>query len=170
MQGDARLRIYLADHFAATALAGDLAARSLRSNRGSDLEAWLRSFLDENDRQRSLMLDAMRRVGATRNPLKDLAARVAERLGRLKLNGQLRGYSPLSRLVEIETLLGTIAGCRSLWIALGAVRDPRWVALPFGDAARRLGDLSDELERIVGEAASEAFGGSSTGERRSDAP
>jgi hypothetical protein len=165
MQGDARLRIYLADHFAATALAGDLALRSLRRNRGSNLEAWLRSFLDENDRQRSLMLDAMRRVGAARNPVKDLAARTAERLGRLKPNGQLRGYSPLSRLVEIEALLGTIAGCRSLWVALDAVGDPRWDSLPFGEAARRLEDLGGELERLVGGAAIEAFGGSSTGER-----
>ena len=33
---------------------------------------------------------------------KDGAAWVAEKLGRLKTNGQLTGYSPLSRLVELE--------------------------------------------------------------------
>ena len=165
MPGDARLRIHLSDHFAATAFANELALRSLRHNRGSEFEPWLRSFLDENDRQRSLLLDAMRRVGAAANPLKALAARIAERLGRLKLNGQLRGYSPLSRLVEMEALLGAIAGSRSLWIALDAVDDPRWAGLPFGEAARRLLDLGAELERLVGDAAIEAFAVTSAGER-----
>jgi hypothetical protein len=36
----------------------------------------------------------------------------------LKLNGQLRGYSPLSRLDELELLQIGVAGKRRLWRAL----------------------------------------------------
>jgi hypothetical protein len=36
----------------------------------------------------------------------------------LKLNGQLAGYSPLSRLVELESLYLGITGKRELWRAL----------------------------------------------------
>ena len=39
-------------------------------------------------------------------------------MGRLKLNGQLTGSSPLSRLIEIEGLLAGINGKLSLWCAL----------------------------------------------------
>ena len=47
--------------------------------------------------------------------------------GRLKLNGEIRGYSPLSRLVELEGLETGVAGKRALWQALSSVfhGDPR---------------------------------------------
>ena len=48
---------------------------------------------------------------------------MAEKLGRLKPNGQILGYSPLSRLVELETLALGITGKRSLWEALLGVAD-----------------------------------------------
>jgi hypothetical protein len=40
------------------------------------------------------------------------------KLGRLKLNGQLRGYSPLSRLLELEGLGMGITGKLGLWKSL----------------------------------------------------
>jgi hypothetical protein len=43
---------------------------------------------------------------------------VGEKLGRLKLNGQLTGYSPLSRLVELDGLSLTIEARRLMWEAL----------------------------------------------------
>jgi hypothetical protein len=45
---------------------------------------------------------------------------MAERLGRLKLNGRLFTRSPLSRIVELETLLVGIRGKEALWTALRA--------------------------------------------------
>jgi hypothetical protein len=44
--------------------------------------------------------------------VKNIAAWGIEKVGRLKLNGQLTGYSPLSRVVELEGLLAGIAGKR----------------------------------------------------------
>ena len=42
----------------------------------------------------------------------------AEKVGRLKPNDQLRGYTPLARLLELEGLLGGIHGKQALWRAL----------------------------------------------------
>jgi hypothetical protein len=41
-----------------------------------------------------------------------------EKLGRLKLNGEIRDRSPLSPLVELEGMSLGIEGKRSLWVAL----------------------------------------------------
>jgi hypothetical protein len=44
----------------------------------------------------------------------------ARESGRLKLNGELTRYSPLSRLLELEDLTAGIEGKRALWLALEA--------------------------------------------------
>ena len=41
-----------------------------------------------------------------------------EKVGRLKPNGQIRGYSPLSRFLELETLSVGISGKLALWRSL----------------------------------------------------
>ncbi len=60
----------------------------------------------------------MDRLGVAQGRLKPLAAVFGERLGRLKLNGRLWGYSPLSRLDELELLQIGVVGKRMLWRAL----------------------------------------------------
>ena len=44
--------------------------------------------------------------------------RVAERVGRLKLNGRLFERSPLSSVIELETLVVGVRGKEALWMAL----------------------------------------------------
>ena len=46
-----------------------------------------------------------------------------EKVGRLKPNAQLRGYSPLSPLVELEGLLIGIQGKLAMWSVLAEVAD-----------------------------------------------
>src|SRR5436190_23563809 len=60
----------------------------------------------------------MQRVGATRSRAKVPAAVAAERLGRLKPNGSITSYSPLSRFVELEFLVMGITGKIQLWETL----------------------------------------------------
>ena len=55
------------------------------------------------------------------SPAKPAGAWLLEKAGRLKLNGQLRGPSPLSPLVELEGLEAGVSGKRSLWQVLGRV-------------------------------------------------
>ena len=69
----------------------------------------------------------------------------AEKLGRLKPNAQLRGYSPLSPLVELEGLLVGIQGKLSMWRALAEVADALGLepARLQGLAARALSQQAD---------------------------
>ena len=62
----------------------------------------------------------MRSLGVERDGMKDALARIGERLGRLKPNGRLRERSPLSDVLELETLLVGITGKRALWLSLRA--------------------------------------------------
>jgi hypothetical protein len=61
----------------------------------------------------------LRALDVDRSPAKPAGAWLLEKVSRLKLNGQLRGYSPLSRLLELEGLEMGITGKRSLWQVLG---------------------------------------------------
>jgi broad specificity phosphatase PhoE len=89
----------------------------------------------------------MTAVDAPRSPLKPLLSRAAERAGRLKLNGRIRSYSPLSRLLELEALVGGVTVKRALWRALGQSADPRLRAFDFGDLERRAEGQLELLER-----------------------
>lgn len=60
----------------------------------------------------------MAHLDISRDRVKPLLARLGERLGRLKLNGRLTGYSPLSRVLELEILSSMIGGKLQLWNAL----------------------------------------------------
>jgi hypothetical protein len=72
----------------------------------------------EIEADRETLVRLMDRLGVSRNPVKPVLAIAAERLGRLKLNGRLRGYSPLSRILELEVLAAGIGGKMQLWNAL----------------------------------------------------
>ncbi len=123
MTNEKLLAIYLNDHLAGATVGVELARRTLAANDGTELGATLRELLAEIEEDRDTLVRLMRSVGAARSRVKTAAAWGAEKAGRLKLNGQLRGYSPLSRLVELEGLATGIEGKRALWLALGAVRD-----------------------------------------------
>ena len=109
------LAIYLNDHLAGAALGTELAKRSLRSNRGTPLGAFLQGFLAEVEDDRRSLERVMDALGVKKSPFKRPVAIAAERLGRLKLNGQVTGYSPLSRVLELEGLAMGVEAKLSLW-------------------------------------------------------
>ena len=82
--------------------------------------------------------------------------RMAERVGRLKLNGKLVSRSPLSSVIELETLVVGVRGKEALWTALQragvSLEDIDLEAL--ADSARAQGV---ELETLRLDAATEAF-------------
>jgi hypothetical protein len=138
------LAIYLNDHLAGSTVGLELARRAARSNRGSGYGIFLDELAEDIRSDRESLLEIMRslRVGVDR--VKVSAAWAAEKLGRLKLNGQLLGYSPLSRLVELEALTLGVTGKLALWRALDQVQPGR----PELSKAR-LDDLIARAERQV---------------------
>jgi hypothetical protein len=116
---DRLLAIYLNDHLAGAALGVELARRLRSSNRGNpEMGEALARICGEIEADRETLIRLMERLGVDRKPIKPALAKAAERLGRLKLNGQLRGYSPLSRVLELEVLASGIGGKMQLWNAL----------------------------------------------------
>lgn len=113
------LAIYLNDHLAGAALGVEL-ARRLRSSNDGDPEFGepLARICGEIEADRETLVRLTDRLQIKRDPLKPALARLAERLGRLKPNGHLRGYSPLSRVLELEVLASGIGGKMQLWNAL----------------------------------------------------
>ncbi len=113
------LGIYLNDHLAG-ATAGVGRARMARdANRGTEFAAPLARVCGEIEEDRATLERLIDDLGVGRSKLKPALAWVGERIGRAKPNGQLRGYSPLGRVVDLEILLLGISGKHRLWILLG---------------------------------------------------
>ena len=112
------LRIYCNDHLAGAAGGLALARRCRDSNRGTSVGADLIWVADELAEDRASLLAIMRDLQIPPDLVKQAGVAVLERVGRLKLNGQLSGYSDLSRLLELEALAVGIAAKRDLWVSL----------------------------------------------------
>ena len=113
------LAIYLNDHLAGATVGVELARRLRGSNEGDpEFGPVLTEICADIEADRETLKRVMDRLGVDQGKLKPLAAILGERVGRLKPNGQLRGYSPLSRLDELELLQIGVVGKRRLWRAL----------------------------------------------------
>ena len=117
------LAIYLNDHLAGAIGGSELAKRTAQNNEGTEFGPPLEQLATDIDEDRKALESLMERLGIRKDVLKDAAAWMAEKVGRLKLNGQLTGYSELSRLVELEGLALGVEGKMSLWRNLGEVID-----------------------------------------------
>ena len=148
MGGD-RLAVYLQDHLAGAVLGTELARRAARENRGSEFGRALGALASEIDEDRRTLERVLAAAGVSRPQAKRAFAWTLEKVGRLKLNGQLRGYSPLSRLLELEGLAIGITAKRALWVSLGqlAAEDSRLAGFDFGALAERAQRQLAEVER-----------------------
>ena len=140
------LRIYLNDHFAGATVGYELAKRTYSNNQSGALGTFLRRLITELELDKSTLEEVMRAVVAKRDSVKAGAGWMAEKVGRLKLNGQLRGYSDLSRVVELEGLAIGIEGKLRLWASLDELNDPRLESIDLQTAKARARSQLDELE------------------------
>lgn len=144
-----RLAIYLNDHLAGTTAGVELAKRLRGSNQGDpEFGPPLAEVCAEVEADRETLIAIMERLGVGQGRLKPALAVVGERLGRLKLNGQLRGYSPLSRLDEIEVLQIGVAGKRRLWAALAHTHAAELASFDLAALIERATAQLDRLEAL----------------------
>ncbi len=117
------LGIYLNDHYAGSTSGIELFRRAAAHHRGSAVGDILDRLVAEIAEDRRALLEMMTALGVGVRQYKVAGAWVVEKVGRLKLNGRLLQRSPLSDLVEFETMLlgveGKIAGWRTLRVAAG---------------------------------------------------
>ncbi|HVL98238.1 MAG TPA: hypothetical protein VM324_02990 [Egibacteraceae bacterium] len=153
------LRIYLNDHLAGATAGVRLARRSLRSNRGTPLGAFLGQLVDEVEEDRAALERLIAAFAFPRGRVKVAAAVAAEWIGRGKLNGRLIGYSDLSRVLELEGLYLGAEGKRRLWLNLQRIAESH-DAIAALDLDRLIARASSQLERLEhhrSEAAARAF-------------
>lgn len=152
------LAIYLNDHLAGATVGVELARRLQASNEDDrEFGPALAEICTEVEDDREALKSAMDRLGIGRSKLKPVAAVLGERLGRLKPNGQLRGYSPLSRLDELELLQVGVAGKRRLWRALEHTHADDLSGFELGALAERATGQLRRLEALHLKAASLAL-------------
>ncbi|HSJ46345.1 MAG TPA: hypothetical protein VK923_16840 [Euzebyales bacterium] len=155
------LGIYLNDHLMGSVGGSELARRCLSNNRETPLGTFLALLLEEILEDRRTLEDVMARLDMSVDWRKVVVASVGERVARLKLNGQLFGYSDLSRVIELEALCAGVALKRRLWHSLQKIRDrdPRIVDIDFAQLADRASSQLEGLERHRLEAVERAFVG-----------
>ena len=139
------IAIYLNDHLAGATGVRELARRSASSNRGSRYGPFLEQLAREIDEDRNSLLEIMRALDVGSDPLKLLGGWWVEKLGRLKLNGHLLGYSPLSRVVELEAIELGVNGKLCLWRTLEMLAPS-----DRSEIGRRLSDF--DFKRLIGRA------------------
>jgi uncharacterized protein (UPF0548 family) len=110
--------IYLNDHLALLVGGRELAKRVLAQAKDDELRAFLRDVVPELESGEREVVRLLATVGAKPSPLKRWGAWAGEKAGRLKLNGNPTGYSPLTRLVELEGVRFVLEAERALWRAL----------------------------------------------------
>jgi hypothetical protein len=139
------LGIYLNDHLAGSTTGIELVRRACNANQGTELGRFLAELTMEIESDRRTLQRIMDDLGIRRDPAKVAGGWLLEKAGRLKLNGQLRGYSPLSRLVELEGLALGVTGKLAVWKALRLIADTE----PALDAAEldRLIDSAEQQQR-----------------------
>jgi hypothetical protein len=153
------LPIYLNDHLTGATLGFELAKRTVSENEGTPFGDFLRELEAEIAEDRQSLLRLMRDLGVAPSRFKAALGWAAEKAGRLKLNGEVRTYSPLSRLLELEGLASGIDAKLALWLALQEIRDvdERLAAAPLDELAQRARSQRDRLEPFRLEAARTAF-------------
>jgi hypothetical protein len=153
------LPIYLNDHLAGATAGVEIARRAASENEGRPLGERLATLAREIDEDRDALKAIMDALGVRADVLKTAAAWAGEKAGRLKLNGQIRGYSPLSPLVEIEALLLGVNGKVSVWRTLQelAPHEPRLDADRLAELEARAVRQRDELDELRREAGAAAL-------------
>lgn len=158
MANDKYLHIYLSDHLAGSSVGIEIAKRAAKSNAGNDIGHHLRAALVVIEEDRATLEQVMDLVGAPKQRWKLAAAWVGEKVGRLKLNGEITTYSPLSRLVELEAVSLGIRGKRAMWQSLREIRDPRLASIDFDNLIARADEQYKGIELQRRKASVMAFG------------
>jgi hypothetical protein len=152
-----RLSTYLNDHYAASVGAVELARRSAGANRGTALGKALGRLAVEIEEDRSSLRAIMDELSVGIDPTKVAGAWLAEKFGRLKLNGSLISYSPLSRLEELEILALGVEGKLRLWRTLARRTDGGPKGANLRALLARARSQLERLEQYRMDAVDEAF-------------
>lgn len=146
--------VYLNDHLTGATAGSELAGRLASTFHGTPHGPPLAQLARDIDADRATLLSVMERLDVPVNHLKVAAGWVGEKAGRLKPNGRLLRHSPLSDVVELETMTLGVRGKIEGWQTLGSVAafDDRLDAAEFDrlvERAERQLELLNGIRRDV---------------------
>jgi hypothetical protein len=153
------LEIYLDDHWAAAGAGVALVRRVARSNASTQWALRLESLADDIDADERVLTLVRSELGIDGGRWKRRLVMAGEVVGRLKLNGRIVSYSPLSRVLEFEGIIAGVTAKRHLWVALSRALGPQaeGSAVDFAEMERRARDQLTVLDALHMEAVAVAF-------------
>lgn len=153
------LETYLQDHRAGAEFGSDLARRLADENLETPHEDFFVGLAAEIEQDVETLEGIMERFGVSKALLKTAGAKIGEKVSRLKPNNELTQYSPLSRVLELETLRAGVQGKLALWDSLSQVapHDERLGVEEVAGLVERAERQLEGLREHHGMAAREAF-------------
>ncbi len=117
------LASYLSDHLAGATAGVELARRIAYARRHCSDGMQLRQLAGEIAADRAALIEFMHQLHVPVRRVKVLAGWFGEKAGRLKPNGTLFSRSPLSTLIELETMRLGVEGKAAVWRSLREVAE-----------------------------------------------
>jgi hypothetical protein len=113
-----RLGTYLQDHYAGSSAGIELFRRAAHQQSDPVARTELTAMVEEVENDRATLERFLAAANTKPDPVKNAGAWVAEKLSRLKPNGELLHRSPLSDVVELEALRLAVEGKAAGWRVL----------------------------------------------------
>lgn len=157
VDSDHLFAVYLGDHRGGAAAGVELVRRMREQNRNTAFASDLASLHADILEDRDALEDIADRLGMPSAFAKRTLATATTKLGQLKPSGRVRRYSPVSRVLELESLLAGVHAKRDLWDVLRF----SGTAVPSAELDRLTARADAQLEtlrRLHREAALVAFG------------
>jgi hypothetical protein len=142
--------IYLNDHLGGATSGVELARRAAGAQHGWEAGRVLDRLAREINEDRAELISMMTALGVQIQRYKVFLGWMAEKAGRLKLNGRLISRSPLSDVVELEGLRLGVEGKDACWRGLRmlAERDRRLDPDRLEDLITRARRQAETLEEL----------------------
>ncbi|MFE4862609.1 transaldolase [Streptomyces sp. NPDC056670] len=153
------LAIYLNDHYAGASSGSELFRRAAEAHADAEGRAALTDLAQQVDEDRDALAQIMADLGVPRSQSKAAIGWLAEKAGRLKANGHLFARSPLSDVLETESMLLGVLGKAACWRTLRilAESDTRLSADNLDTLLDRAEQQSATLEELRSTAAVRAL-------------
>jgi hypothetical protein len=162
---DKAIDVYLNDHLAGAMFGSDLAQQLAERTEGTDFGQAMGTLASTIEEDRETLKGLMDQMGTSRNPVKQAATYVAEKVSRVKLSGLSAGEDEFGLLLALETLSLGVEGKASMWAVLRDVggRYPALAQTDFDALLHRARDQREILEQERIEAGRRAFTGAGVG-------
>lgn len=152
------LQLYLNDHLTGATAGRSRAQRMVKEYVDLPIHPQLVTIAADLDREHRRLSRLISELGLSHHPLRLIAGKVVEQVGRLKLNERLLTRSPMTPLLEVELLRGAVNAKVGLWEEL-AVLSPRLGldATEWEQLAERAKEQSAIIEQMHAALREDAF-------------